>query len=92
MNAPSMSRRALCGALTGVAGFAAIGVPGIASPAVTGGTLSPLRRYMKVYASLQPETLYYWYSGTLELAPQDASIVPLAGIETLIRRELAGWL
>jgi len=88
MNEPILSRRALCSTLAGVAGFATIGTPAIASAAVTGAGQSPLRRYMKVYASLQPETLYYWYSGTLEMAPQDGPIVPLAGIETLIRRDV----
>lgn len=84
-------RRHLCQTLTGAAALAGTGALA-ASPAATrpatGGALNPLQRFMKVYAGLDAGTLWYWYSGIIEMAADDGPIVPLVAIDTLIRREI----
>lgn len=89
MNEPILTRRALCGSLATAAAWAATSSPSFAAGAGVGGGLSPLHKFMKVYASLQPATLWYWYSGIMEMAPQGGAVVPLAGVDTLIRRDVS---
>jgi hypothetical protein len=88
-----VSRRDLCSALIGAAGLLGLGSSGFARAATAGAlrdaTLTPLQRFMKVYASLEAGTLWYWYSGIVEMAVQDGPIVPLIGIDTLIRRDVS---
>lgn len=93
MDETMLSRRALCSTLAGAAGVMALGSTTAAAAAMGGrkppAGLTPLQRFMKVYASLQPGTLWYWYGGIIEMAPQDGPIVPVVGIDTLIRRDVS---
>lgn len=94
----TLSRRSLCAHLAGATGLALTATPAMALPLSaaaldTGGPEAAgadeaLRRFMKIYAGLTSQTIWYWYSGTLELAPNDAPVTPLANVETLIRRDV----
>lgn len=96
MAAYPIDRRTLCLGIASTAALPATAAPALAAGYTTGpGTgpadakaLDQLRRVMKIYASLASGTIWYWYSGTLELAPQNGPILPVAGIETLIRRDV----
>jgi hypothetical protein len=46
-----------------------------------------LTAFMKLYTSLEAETVFYWYSGMIDLAPRGQPIIPLVAVDTLIRRK-----
>jgi len=85
VNDMMMNRRTMSKVLTGAAALMLAG-EAKAKPDVA---MTPLQRFMKVYASLTPGTLWYWYEGTIELALQDAPVAPFVGINTLIRRDVS---
>jgi hypothetical protein len=47
-----------------------------------------LTAFMKLYASLKAETVFYWYSGMIDLALPGQPIIPLVAVDTLIRRKV----
>lgn len=48
----------------------------------------PLQQFMRVFASTRAEEVWYAYGGFIEIAAPDQSILPLCGIQTLIRRSV----
>lgn len=48
-----------------------------------------LRTFMRMYASLQAETVWYWYSGAIDIAEPGAPVAPLVGVDSLVRRDIA---
>jgi hypothetical protein len=89
---PILSRRQAI-----VAGLAApLAVPAAsAAPAITAAKpaldlstpQAQLTAFMKLYTSLQAETVFYWYSGMIDLALPGEPILPLVAVDTLIRRK-----
>jgi hypothetical protein len=82
---PMLSRRALGQSLAGAAAATAL-QPAFGAPLSLAP--SPLQRFMKIYVSTAPGTVWYWYDGTIEMALPDAPVMPLAGVTTLIRRDV----
>ena len=46
-----------------------------------------LTAFMKLFTSLKAETVWYWYSGVLDIALPDRAVFPFVACNTLIRRQ-----
>ncbi len=47
-----------------------------------------LDAFLKIFVSRRPETIWYWYTGTLDAVMPGRPVVPLLACDTLIRREV----
>jgi hypothetical protein len=47
-----------------------------------------LRAFVKVFVSLEAETVWYWFTGLLHAARPDKPVVPFLACDTLIRRDV----
>jgi hypothetical protein len=83
----SVSRRGAIGAAMavpwGLSAGAAAAVPGLdlSTPR------AQLTAFMKLLTSTKPETVFYWYSGVIDVAAPGHPICPVIGVDTLIRRK-----
>lgn len=64
------------------------GAAGSAALATAATSANPLRDYMRVFASSAAGEIWYAYGGVIEIAAPDQTIMPLCGVQTLIRRSV----
>jgi hypothetical protein len=59
---------------------------GSAGLAMAGASANPLREYLRAFASCAAGEVWHAYGGVIEIAAPEQPIVPLCGVQTLIRR------